>query len=304
MSVVVTRFAERVSGHGSFEKSVVASLTALAIVTIAIEIPATFLGDVGDPVRYFVVDTVFNAVRMLGLGAVVGAMVLTTFVSCTTTLLVAHTRGATPRAEIDHFCDLPHTRMRRGHGTSDDVEPRLGSSCHGTSGQQRRPDHGCGTRTGTLACDPVGRGWRRYHRRRHLRAEGDRAQCHGQPEDLAETARLVERLDRRILHRNGCPGSSRWTSATRSSTSLPTRRATSRAAHKSSTPAARHRIDYRTASSCGQSGCWDPSEWPVSGLTRPRDGHGFAAPEDRSRHDAWKLHAARLDRRGTMASDR
>ncbi|MGK2316389.1 hypothetical protein [Gordonia rhizosphera] len=70
----MTRFAERVPGHGPFQKSLVLSLAAFAIVTILIEIPAKLLGSVADPMRNFLIGTVFDAVRILVLGVVVGAI--------------------------------------------------------------------------------------------------------------------------------------------------------------------------------------------------------------------------------------
>ncbi|MGV9713737.1 hypothetical protein ACWDTI_24105 [Gordonia sp. NPDC003424] len=74
VSVALVRFAGRIPGHGRFQKSLVLSLAALAMVTVVIEIPAKFLGDVPDPMRYLLIATVFNAVRILALGAVVGAV--------------------------------------------------------------------------------------------------------------------------------------------------------------------------------------------------------------------------------------
>jgi hypothetical protein len=52
--------------------AIVLSMVALTAVTLLIEVPAKFLTSLGDPVRYFLIGTLFNLVRILALGAVVG----------------------------------------------------------------------------------------------------------------------------------------------------------------------------------------------------------------------------------------
>lgn len=50
------------------------SVVALAIVTVVIEGPATVLTTMTDPLRYFLFDALFNTLRILALGAVIGAL--------------------------------------------------------------------------------------------------------------------------------------------------------------------------------------------------------------------------------------
>ena len=52
--------------------SMVLSMIALVAVTLLVEVPSKFLAPSGDPGRYFLVGTLFNLVRILALGAMVG----------------------------------------------------------------------------------------------------------------------------------------------------------------------------------------------------------------------------------------
>jgi len=53
-------------------KSVILSLIALFIVTILIEGPARFFATTSDALRYFLIGAVFNGLRILALGVVIG----------------------------------------------------------------------------------------------------------------------------------------------------------------------------------------------------------------------------------------
>ena len=51
------------------------SLIALVIVTVVIELPSKVLMNSADPLRYFLIGTAFNAVRILALGVAIAAPV-------------------------------------------------------------------------------------------------------------------------------------------------------------------------------------------------------------------------------------
>jgi hypothetical protein len=53
-------------------KSVILSFIALIIVTILIEVPASFLTTTSDALRYFFIGAMFNVLRILALGIVIG----------------------------------------------------------------------------------------------------------------------------------------------------------------------------------------------------------------------------------------
>ena len=74
ISVILIRFPDRVPGRGPFSKSILLSVIAFVVVTSAIEIPAKLLSGIPDAARYFVTGTVFNAIRILTMGVVIGAV--------------------------------------------------------------------------------------------------------------------------------------------------------------------------------------------------------------------------------------
>ena len=89
---------------------------------------------------------------------------------------------------------------------------------HGASRRQARVHHRCGPRPGPQPRGPLRAGGRRHHRDRRLQPVAAAAYPMATEEDLAETARLVEAQDRRIVHpssmsaiRRDCSG--RWTRA-------------------------------------------------------------------------------------------
>lgn len=73
VSMALIRFADRVPGRNPLQKALLLSLAALAIATIVIELPAKMTAAIPDPVRYLVIGTVFNTIRILALGLIVGA---------------------------------------------------------------------------------------------------------------------------------------------------------------------------------------------------------------------------------------
>lgn len=74
VSMALIRFADRVPGRNSLQKALLLSLVALAVATVVIELPAKMTAGIPDPVRYLVIGTVFNTIRILALGLVVGVV--------------------------------------------------------------------------------------------------------------------------------------------------------------------------------------------------------------------------------------
>jgi hypothetical protein len=68
----VVRFFEM--GLSPVTASLMLSGVALAIVTLVIEVPAKFLTTINDPWRYFLIGALFNSLRILALGAVIGVL--------------------------------------------------------------------------------------------------------------------------------------------------------------------------------------------------------------------------------------
>jgi hypothetical protein len=72
VSYLLIRFFERIPTRHPILKSVMLSVIVLVIVTLLIEVPARFLDTTGDALRYFLIGAIFNALRFLALGAVIG----------------------------------------------------------------------------------------------------------------------------------------------------------------------------------------------------------------------------------------
>ncbi len=71
---LVLRVPQRIPGRTPMAKSVLLSLAVLIVSTVLLEVPAKFLGAVDDPWRQFVIALVFNALRILALGLVIGRL--------------------------------------------------------------------------------------------------------------------------------------------------------------------------------------------------------------------------------------
>ncbi|MGN6742393.1 MAG: hypothetical protein ACTHJL_03745 [Amnibacterium sp.] len=71
VSVALLLF-EKVPTEHPVTKSTLLSLVALILVTLLVEVPAKFGAASTDPVRYFLIGTGINVVRIAALGAVVG----------------------------------------------------------------------------------------------------------------------------------------------------------------------------------------------------------------------------------------
>jgi hypothetical protein len=72
VSFFLLRFFDKIPTQNPILKSFILSFTALVIVTIFLEVPSHFLTPISDPMRYFLIGLLFNALRILALGIVIG----------------------------------------------------------------------------------------------------------------------------------------------------------------------------------------------------------------------------------------
>jgi len=72
VSLFLLRFFDKIPTKNPILKSVILSLIALLIATIVLEVPSHFLTPNSDPMRYFLIGTMFNVLRILALGIVIG----------------------------------------------------------------------------------------------------------------------------------------------------------------------------------------------------------------------------------------
>jgi NhaP-type Na+/H+ or K+/H+ antiporter len=72
VSYFLVRCFDRIPTKNPILKSVILSFVALIMVTILIEVPASFLKTTSDALRYFVIGAIFNVLRILALGIVTG----------------------------------------------------------------------------------------------------------------------------------------------------------------------------------------------------------------------------------------
>jgi hypothetical protein len=72
VSYGLLRFYDRLPTRNPVLKSEILSLIALTVVTVLIEVPAKSLAASSDPLRYFLIGTLFNGLRILALGLVIG----------------------------------------------------------------------------------------------------------------------------------------------------------------------------------------------------------------------------------------
>lgn len=68
---LLTFFGKIPTGNPVLEGAAI-SLIALALFTILVEVPAKFLHPKGDAGHYLLIGALFNALRFLGLGIIVG----------------------------------------------------------------------------------------------------------------------------------------------------------------------------------------------------------------------------------------
>ena len=72
VSYCLLRFFDHLPTMNPILKSVIVSFIALISVTMLIEVPAKFLTTTSDALRYFLIGAMFNALRILALGTVIG----------------------------------------------------------------------------------------------------------------------------------------------------------------------------------------------------------------------------------------
>ena len=72
VSYSLLRFFDKLPTKSPILKSIILSFNALVIVTMLIEVPAKFLTPTNNALHYFLIGTVFNVIRFLALGMVVG----------------------------------------------------------------------------------------------------------------------------------------------------------------------------------------------------------------------------------------
>ena len=80
VSYSLLRFFDEIPTKTPILKSVTLSLIVLLIVTILIGGPSSFLTP-GDPLRYFLIGVLFNVLRILALGIVIGHLHKTLYAS-------------------------------------------------------------------------------------------------------------------------------------------------------------------------------------------------------------------------------
>jgi len=68
---LLLRFFDRIPSKNPILKSILISLLVLLVVTISIGNPSTY-NQTPDSLRYFIIGTVFNLIRILALGAAIG----------------------------------------------------------------------------------------------------------------------------------------------------------------------------------------------------------------------------------------
>jgi hypothetical protein len=71
VSYFLFRFFDKIPTQDPISKSVILTLIVLIIVTILIGSPSSFLAT-GNVLRYFLIGTIFNIIRILALGIVIG----------------------------------------------------------------------------------------------------------------------------------------------------------------------------------------------------------------------------------------
>jgi hypothetical protein len=72
VAFILLRYFDNIPTKNSILKSVMLSLVTLVFFTVGFEVPGTFLSSVNDAMRYFLIGTAINVVRILALGLVIG----------------------------------------------------------------------------------------------------------------------------------------------------------------------------------------------------------------------------------------
>jgi hypothetical protein len=72
VSYALLRFFARIPTRNTMLKAVLLSFIALVVVTLLIEVPAKLLTPTHAALRYFLIGALFNGLRLLALGVVIG----------------------------------------------------------------------------------------------------------------------------------------------------------------------------------------------------------------------------------------
>lgn len=72
VSYFMLRFFDRIPTLSPVLKSLILSFIVLILVTILIEVPASLFTPTSDALRYFIIGAIFNVLRILALGIVIG----------------------------------------------------------------------------------------------------------------------------------------------------------------------------------------------------------------------------------------
>ena len=72
VSFFLLRFFDKIPTKNPILKSLILCLIALILLTILLEVPAKFLTSMNDAVHYFLIGILFNVLRILALGLVIG----------------------------------------------------------------------------------------------------------------------------------------------------------------------------------------------------------------------------------------
>jgi hypothetical protein len=75
VSYVLLRFFNHIPTESPILKSTILSLLALVVFTLLLEVPSKFVtATTSDPIHYFLIATLFNALRIPPLGIVIGIL--------------------------------------------------------------------------------------------------------------------------------------------------------------------------------------------------------------------------------------
>jgi hypothetical protein len=72
VSYCLLRFFDKLPTKSPILKSAILSLIALITVTLLVEVPSKSFATTSDPLRYFLIAALFNVLRILALGMVIG----------------------------------------------------------------------------------------------------------------------------------------------------------------------------------------------------------------------------------------
>jgi hypothetical protein len=72
VSFFLLRFFDKIPTKNPILKSTILSSIALILFTILLEVPAKFFTTMSDPMHYFLIGLLFNVLRILALGIVIG----------------------------------------------------------------------------------------------------------------------------------------------------------------------------------------------------------------------------------------